>query len=158
MATNAKTNVWFVLVVKRYFGQSVSQYLPLFLLSASTDKLFCLANVLEAGLLFWQRLTAWSSFSSSLLYVHTGRGESVKVAGSHSFSMRASGESGAARFGRWERRGELKSAQLYGNELWRGWAATNQNVEVLHLRGLQRTQPVNFGSDHISSQAKWRRS
>ncbi len=63
----------------------------------------------------------------------------------------------AARFGRWERRGELKSGQLYGNELWRGWAATNQNVEVLRLRGFQRTQPVNFGSDHISSQTKWRK-
>ncbi len=66
----------------------------------------------------------------------------------------SSGESGAARFGRWERRGELKSGQLYGNELWRGSAATNQNVEVLRLRGLQRTQPVNFGSHHISSRAQ----
>ncbi len=64
----------------------------------------------------------------------------------------------AARLGWWERRGELKSAQLYGNELWRGWAATNQNVEVLRLKGFQRTQPINFGSDHISSQTKWRRS
>ncbi len=52
----------------------------------------------------------------------------------------SSGESGAARFGRWERRGELKSGQLYGNELWRGSAATNRNVEVLRLRGFQRTQ------------------
>ncbi len=52
----------------------------------------------------------------------------------------SSGESGAASFGRWERRGELKSSQLYGNELWRGSAATNQNVEVLRLRGFQRTQ------------------
>ncbi len=26
-------------------------------------------------------------------------------------------------------------------------------LEVLRLRGFQRTQPVNFGSDHISSQA-----
>ncbi len=34
-----------------------------------------------------------------------------------------------------------------------GWAATNQNVEVLRLKGFQRTQPVNFGSDHSSSQA-----
>ncbi len=51
-----------------------------------------------------------------------------------------SSESGAARFGRWRRRGELKSGQLYGNELWRGSAATNQNVEVLRLRGVQRTQ------------------
>ncbi len=86
--------------------------------------------------------------------------ESVKVAGSHSFSMRAasSGESGAARFGRWKHRGDLKSSQLYGNELWRGWAATNQNVEVLRLKGFQRTQPVNFGSDHISWRRKWRRS
>ncbi len=33
-----------------------------------------------------------------------------------------------------------------------GWVATNQNVEVLRLRGFQRTQPVNFGSDRISSQ------
>ncbi len=54
----------------------------------------------------------------------------------------------------WEHRGELKSDQLYGNELWHGWAATNQNVEVLRLKGFQRMQPVNFGSDHISSQAK----
>ncbi len=52
----------------------------------------------------------------------------------------SSGESGAASFGRWESRGELKSSQLYGNELWRGSAATNRNVEVLRLRGFQRTQ------------------
>ncbi len=52
----------------------------------------------------------------------------------------SSGESGAASFGRWERRGELKSSQLHGNELWRGSAATNRNVEVLRLRGFQRTQ------------------
>ncbi len=52
----------------------------------------------------------------------------------------SSGESVAARFGRWERRGELKSSQLHGNELWRGSAATNRNVEVLRLRGVQRTQ------------------
>ncbi len=65
----------------------------------------------------------------------------------------SSSESGAVRFGQWERRGELKSDQLYGNELWRGWAATNQNVEVLRLIGFQRMQPVNLGSDHISSQA-----
>ncbi len=52
----------------------------------------------------------------------------------------SSGESGAASFGWWERRGELKSSQLYGNELWRGSAATNRNVEVLRLRGVQRTQ------------------
>ncbi len=39
-------------------------------------------------------------------------------------------------------------------------AATNWNVEVLRLRGFQRTQLVNFGSesDPICSQAKWRRS
>ncbi len=55
----------------------------------------------------------------------------------------SSGESGAARFGQCEHRGDLKSGQLYGNELWRGWAATNQNVEVLRLKGFQRTQPVN---------------
>ncbi len=30
--------------------------------------------------------------------------------------------------------------QLYGNGLWRGSAATNRNVEVLRLRGFQRTQ------------------
>ncbi len=53
---------------------------------------------------------------------------------------RAPGESGAASFGRWERRGELKSSQLHGNELWRGSAATNRNVEVLRLRGVQRMQ------------------
>ncbi len=49
-------------------------------------------------------------------------------------------ESVAARFGRWGRRGVLKSSQLYGNELWRGSAATSQNVEVLRLRGFQRTR------------------
>ncbi len=56
----------------------------------------------------------------------------------------SSGESGVASFGRWERRGELKSSQLYGNELWCGSAATNRNVEVLRLRGFQRTQSCKF--------------
>ncbi len=46
----------------------------------------------------------------------------------------------AAHFGRWEHRGELKSSQLYGNELWCGLVVTNRNVEVLRLRGFQRTQ------------------
>ncbi len=46
----------------------------------------------------------------------------------------SSGESGAARFGRWGHRGELKSSQLYGNELWRVSAATNRNLEVLRLK------------------------
>ncbi len=33
----------------------------------------------------------------------------------------SSGESRTALFGQWERWGELKSPQLYGNVLWRGW-------------------------------------
>ncbi len=67
--------------------------------------------------------------------------------------MWAGGENGAASLGRWERRGELKSGQLYGNELWRGSAETNQNVEVLRSRGSRERSPVNFGSDRIHSQA-----
>ncbi len=70
--------------------------------------------------------------------------------------MRAGGELRREQHGAFwtmgaSRRVEIKS--MYGNELWRGSAETNQNVEVLRLRGFQRTQPVNFGCDHISSQA-----
>lgn len=32
-------------------------------------------------------------------------------------------------------RRKLKYGQLYGNELWRGSAATNQNLQVLHSTG-----------------------
>ncbi len=51
-----------------------------------------------------------------------------------------SGERGAVRFGRWECREELKLGKLYGDELWSDSAATNRNIEVLRLRGFQRTQ------------------
>ncbi len=47
----------------------------------------------------------------------------------------SSGESGAARFGRWERRGELKSGQLYGNELWHGWATSTWQAFDLRQSG-----------------------
>ncbi len=49
----------------------------------------------------------------------------------------SSSKSSAACFGRWE----LKSSQLYGNELWRGWAATNQNAEVHRSRGSRERSP-----------------
>ncbi len=64
-----------------------------------------------------------------------------------------SGESNAVSFGRWQRRGELKSGQLYGNELWRGSAATNRNVESSAWEDSRERSTVNFGSDRISSQA-----
>ncbi len=58
------------------------------------------------------------------------------AAPSHSFLCdlaASSGESDAASLGWQELRGQLKSGQLYGNELLRGSAATNWNV------GVQRT-------------------
>ncbi len=66
-----------------------------------------------------------------LLCVHTAGSESIKVARSHSFSMWAGGEL------RREHRGELKSGQLYGNELWCGSAATDRNVESNQIKSNQ---------------------
>ncbi len=78
----------------------------------------------------------WESFFS-LITVRSHRRRRERQSGRKSFIFNVSwrraparaarrvldGESGAARFGRWGRRGELKSSQLYGNELWRGSAA-----------------------------------
>ncbi len=60
----------------------------------------------------------------------TVRSHRERQSGRKSFIFNDSPRRAARRvLGRWERRGELKSGQLYGNELWRGWASTNQNAE-----------------------------
>ncbi len=88
-------------------------------------------------------LLLWARLKILHLTMRSHRTRRERQSGRKSFIFNESRRralASAARFGWWERRGELKSGQRYGNELWRGWAATNQNVEVLRLKGFQRMQ------------------